>query len=298
MTGRRTADGRGKEFWRLSEALRARLADGTYPLGSLLPPQRELAAEFTVSRDTVQRVLRELNNEGWIESRQGSGSRVVKVQQIQSATARATRSRQGMTLGPLISEAFERSEVTLDVYTLTAESLVTHLHLQAERIRAGQIRPGRITVRMLLPSESAVLPYLRADSPEETPRLKKRLRAITERGAQASLGILRELVAEGLVREADRKIRHVEIAPTWKLYLINGVEALHGLYAPIKRPVVLDTGEEIPALDVLGLGAPLTHFVKDGDPTSQGSRFVQGAQDWFNAMWDHVAEEQQQDTAP
>ncbi|WP_330289146.1 GntR family transcriptional regulator [Streptomyces sp. NBC_00576] len=294
MTGRRTPDGRGKEFWRLSEALRARLADGTYPLGSLLPPQRELAAEFTVSRDTVQRVLRELNNEGWIESRQGSGSRVVKVQQVQSST----RSGQEMTLGPLISEAFKRSEVTLDVYTLTAESMATHLQLQVEEIRAGRIKPERIALRALLPSESLDLPYLRAVNREDTPRLRERLHDIARRSTGSILKSLRELRAEKLVPTVELHIRHVEIAPTWKLYLINEVEALQGLYVPIKRPIVMDTGEEIPALDVLGLGAPLAHFVKDDDPTSQGSRFIQDAQRWFDAMWDHVAEEQSQDTAP
>jgi DNA-binding GntR family transcriptional regulator len=297
VTGRRTADGRGKEFWRLSEALRARLADGTYPLGSLLPPQRELAAEFTVSRDTVQRVLRELNNEGWIESRQGSGSRVIKTQQIRSSTARATRSRQAMTLGPLISEAFERSEVTLDVYTLTSESLAMHLQLQVERIRAGQIRPERIALRVLLPNEWVDLPYLRAVNPEDTPRLRERLRAVARRSTESILKNLRELRAEALVSEVGLEIRHVEIAPTWKLYLINGVEALHGLYVPFERPVVLDTGEEIPALDVMGLGAQLTHFVKDGDPKSQGSAFVESAQRWFDAVWGQLAE-QQQDTGP
>jgi len=296
VTGERTADGRGREFRRLAGALRARLADGTYPLGSRLPPQRDLAAEFEVSRDTVQRVLRELNSEGWIESRQGSGSRVVKVPGIQPST----RSRQGVgvTLGALISEAFERPEVTLDVYTLTSESLATHLQIQMERIRAEAIAPQRISLRVILPAEEVALPYLRAVNPADTPRLRERLRAITRRFTDSSLRIVREVRAEQLVPTVEFEVRHVDIAPTWKLYLVNRVEALHGLYVPIERPVVLDNGVEVPALDVLGLGAPLTHFVKDGDPASQGSRFVREAQDWFNAMWERLAEERGQDTAP
>lgn len=36
----------GGGFLRVSEALRARMADGTYPLGARLPTQRELAEEF------------------------------------------------------------------------------------------------------------------------------------------------------------------------------------------------------------------------------------------------------------
>lgn len=293
MTGQRTTDGRGKEFRRLSEELRARLADGIYPLGSLLPPQRALATEFEVSRDTVQRVLRELNNEGWIESRQGSGSRVVKAQPIHSSPA-----RQGMTLGSLIGEAFKEPEVALDVYTLTSETLNAHMQLQLERIRAGAISPRRISLRVILPSESLDLPYLRAVNRQDTLQLRERLRTITKRVREASLRILRELKAEGLVPVVELEVRHVDIAPTWKLYLINQAEALQGLYVPFERPIVLDDGEEILALDVLGLGAPLTYFAKDSDPTSQGSLFVERAQDWFDAMWERLAEEQGQDTTP
>ncbi|MFE9773871.1 winged helix-turn-helix domain-containing protein [Streptomyces sp. NPDC005931] len=57
--------------------MRGRTADGTYPLRSFLPSRRDLAEEFGVSRDTVQRAMREPAGEGWIESRQGGGSRVV-----------------------------------------------------------------------------------------------------------------------------------------------------------------------------------------------------------------------------
>ncbi len=73
MDGQRSADGGGREFHRVSDALRARMTDGTYPCGSFLPSQRDLAEEFEVSRDTVQRAMKELVSEGWVESRQGSG---------------------------------------------------------------------------------------------------------------------------------------------------------------------------------------------------------------------------------
>ncbi|MGW1966185.1 GntR family transcriptional regulator [Streptomyces sp. NPDC001935] len=45
----------------------------------MLPSQRSLADDLGVSRDTVQNVLKALAEEGWITSRQGSGSRVLKV---------------------------------------------------------------------------------------------------------------------------------------------------------------------------------------------------------------------------
>jgi hypothetical protein len=54
--------------------------------------------------------------------------------------------------------------------------------------------------------------------------------------------------------------------------------------------VLLDDGDEAVALDVLGLGATLTHHLKDTDPDSPGSAFVNSAQAWFESCWDRLAE--------
>ncbi|MFJ2234312.1 GntR family transcriptional regulator [Streptomyces sp. NPDC087859] len=281
-----TGDG-GREFERVGDALRARMADGIYPLKSFLPPQRELAQEFGVSRDTVQRVLKELSSEGWIETRQGSGSRVIRRQDIQSSTAKPGK----LTLGPLIGEAFSRPEVSLDVYTLTSESLDAHIRLQAERIRMGEISPQSITLRMLLPSESLALPYPRVLADKDDGRLRERRLALTRRHSGSLRTVLNELRVEQLVPSVETHIRHAPLTPTCKLYLLNGVEALHAPYEVIKRTVVLENGEEIPALDALGVGATLTHHVKDADLDSAGSVFVSRMQAWFDSIWDNLAEE-------
>jgi DNA-binding transcriptional regulator YhcF (GntR family) len=286
-----TAKGRGdgKAFRQVSEELRLRMVDGTYSLGADLPSQRDLATEFGVSRDTVQRVIQELANEGWIENRQGRRARVIKHQRIQSKTARATRSRRPMTLGPLISEAFERPEVNLDVYTLTSESLDAHIRLQAERIRAGDIEPERVRLRVLLPSESLEQPYPRASDPKDDTRLRDRLRHITKRHTESLHQVLRDLQAEKLV-SVELEIRHAPLTPTFKLYVINEDEVLHGLYQVLERDLVLDSGDEIRALDVLGLGATLTHHVRDADPDSSGSIFVETHRQWFDSVWNLLAE--------
>ncbi|MGY1498942.1 GntR family transcriptional regulator [Streptomyces sp. QTS52] len=289
--GQQATDGGGREFDRVADELRHRMADGLYPVGSLMPAQRDLAEAFGVSRDTVQRVLRELRNEGWIESRQGSGSRVVKTQRIQSTAPKASRSRQAVTLGPLISEAFEQPEVTLDVYTLTSETLDAHIRLQAERIRAHVIVPQRIALRMLLPSDTESLPYPRGIDAKDDPLLRNRLRDITGRHTDSLRGVLAELAAEGLVPEIGLEVRYAPLTPTFKLYLINGVEALHGMYEVIRRPVVVDRRKTVEALDVLGLGATLTHHVRDGDPNSPGSTFVESMQNWFESVWNLLSEE-------
>ncbi|MFE8963319.1 winged helix-turn-helix domain-containing protein [Streptomyces iakyrus] len=282
-------EGGGRSFERVAGELRERMASGRYPLNSLLPPQRELADEFRVSRDTVQRVLRELKSEGWIEFRQGSGSKVIKSQRIHSPTS-SQRPDRVITLGPLISAAFERPEVTLDVYTLTSESLDVHIRLQAERIRAGVIAPERIALRILLPSASMELPYPRTVSGGDAPRLRDRFRTITQRSTESLSHVLRDLEAAKLVPTVEFHIRHAPLTPTFKLYVINGVEVLHGLYQVVERELVLDSGEQVRALDVMGLGATLTRHVEDDDPDSAGSVFVDTMRKWYESVWDLLSE--------
>ncbi|MBL3668811.1 GntR family transcriptional regulator [Streptomyces sp. M2CJ-2] len=278
--------GGGREFQRVADKLRGRMAGGTYPLRSFLPSQRDLAEELGVSRDTVQRALRELANEGWIEPRQGSGSRVIKTQRIQSPAAKATRLRREVTLAPFISEAFEQPDVTLDVYTLTSESLDAHIRLQAERVRGGFISPRRITLRMLLPDTTLEPPYPRVKDDRNDPRLRQRLRTMTEWYTASLQGALRDLQTEGLVPSVDVRIRHAPLIPAFKLYLFNAVEVLHGMYEVVERPVELESGEMIMALDVQGLGATLTHHAKDEDPTSPGTVFVDSMRQWFDSVWE------------
>nr|WP_206439311.1 winged helix-turn-helix domain-containing protein [Streptomyces scabichelini] len=272
------------------EALRTRLTDGTYQVGNRLPSQRELAEHFRVSRDTVQRVLKALHGEGWIESRSGSGTRVIRTQRIQSPTAGAARWGRAVTLSSLISRAFEQPEVTLDVYTLTSESLNAHVRVQTERIRAKETAPQRIALRMLLPSEQLELPYPRAMDPAYNEAMRQRILGIARRHTASLRGALRDLRTEGLVPIVDVEIRHVPLTPAFKLYVFNGAEVLHGPYEVVERRIELESGEEIDALDVLGLGAVLTHYVKDDDPDSQGSVFVDSMQSWFDSLWNLLAE--------
>ncbi|MFJ6572360.1 winged helix-turn-helix domain-containing protein [Streptomyces sp. NPDC091292] len=281
----------GDKVQRVGDVLRARLADGTYPLGSRFPTQRELVEEFGVSRDTVQRVLNELAGEGWTASRQGSGTWVVmKTQRIHSSAPKGGRPG-SLTLGPLIGAAFESPQVTLDVFTLTSESLDTHIRVQSERIRAEEIAPETISVRMLLPSESLALPYPRSLDDPADPRLRERLRAITRRHTESLREVLGALETEELVESVRLTIRHVRLTPFCKLYILNGVEALHGPYEAVERTIALDGGDRVRALDVIGLGSTLTHYVADDDQDAQGSVFVGSMQAAFNSWWDLLADE-------
>jgi GntR family transcriptional regulator len=69
-----TQDEASRKYERLVRALRARIEQGIYPPGTLLPSQHELVREFDVSRPTVIEALRILRQEGWIETQTGRGS--------------------------------------------------------------------------------------------------------------------------------------------------------------------------------------------------------------------------------
>jgi GntR family transcriptional regulator, histidine utilization repressor len=63
-------------------SLRERIARGGWQPGVRLPSERELVQEFGCARMTVHRALRELEEEGLIERRQGSGSFVAELHPI------------------------------------------------------------------------------------------------------------------------------------------------------------------------------------------------------------------------
>lgn len=53
--------------------MQARIEDGTYASGVMLPSETVLMGEFKASRPTVVRALEILRQDGWINSQQGRG---------------------------------------------------------------------------------------------------------------------------------------------------------------------------------------------------------------------------------
>jgi len=71
-------NGKGPKYKRIYLALRETLAGGAYSPGSKLPSESELVASFAASRPTVRRALAQLETEGFIDRRMGSGSMVLQ----------------------------------------------------------------------------------------------------------------------------------------------------------------------------------------------------------------------------
>jgi DNA-binding transcriptional MocR family regulator len=66
--------GDGPLYQRLAEAIRSSIRRGELPSGTRLPTERSLAVALSVSRSTVVAAYDVLRGEGWLESRQGSGT--------------------------------------------------------------------------------------------------------------------------------------------------------------------------------------------------------------------------------
>ena len=60
----------------VAQRLKERIADGTWSAGSTLPAERRLAEELGVSRGSLRAGIAQLQAEGLVEARQGSGTRV------------------------------------------------------------------------------------------------------------------------------------------------------------------------------------------------------------------------------
>jgi DNA-binding transcriptional regulator YhcF (GntR family) len=283
----RGGPGGGKVYERVMATLRDRLADGTYPLNSLLPVQRKLAPELDTSRQTLARVLRDLENEGWLETLHGSGTRVIKVEQpIRSARAKGHQAN----LGQLMEEAFSQQDVTLDVYSFTAETLARQFDRLDDRIREHkQDAPRRIALRLMLPQENMDMPYPQPLDPESEHReaIRERHRGIARQKLDSIRNTLLNLHAEKLVDSLELEIRHVPLVPTVKLYLLNGTEVLWGPYNVVERRIHLEeAGVTVDALDVLGVGGDLQHLVTGDAENTQAAGSVASWQSWFDSVWD------------
>lgn len=71
-------------YARVKQFLKKELAQGRWPPGALMPSEAELVARFGVSRMTVNRALRELQGEGFVERVQGVGTFAAQLHRVSS----------------------------------------------------------------------------------------------------------------------------------------------------------------------------------------------------------------------
>src|SRR5919202_648081 len=96
--------GEGPLYARLAKAIRAGMVEGTIPVGSRLPAERVLADALAVSRTTVAGAYRLLEEEGWLERRRGSGTRVKLRSALRDVEAPTVPLSQGAAIEALLGE--------------------------------------------------------------------------------------------------------------------------------------------------------------------------------------------------
>lgn len=75
------------KYAQIVEAIQARIGDGTYQRGAMIPSEAQLGAEFGVSRTVVVRALGILEQDGWVEAEQGRGRFVRRTESRQASMA-------------------------------------------------------------------------------------------------------------------------------------------------------------------------------------------------------------------
>ncbi|WP_039056204.1 PLP-dependent aminotransferase family protein [Enterobacter sp. Bisph1] len=102
-------------LWRqLADALRLLILDGRLAVATRLPGERELASTLEISRTTVASALAHLREEGYLESRHGSGSRVIlpdtrAIPSLSTAGSALDLSTAALSAGPEIHQAYSHA---------------------------------------------------------------------------------------------------------------------------------------------------------------------------------------------
>ena len=250
--------------------------------GAPLPSQEELAEQFGVSRDTVQKALKLLQEEGLVDSIRGSGTFVAGAAP-DSGPDQEEMGPAIVALGHHLDHGLRAQHVSIDYFGFTAETLASELKPRLVRMRLpGWTAPESLRIRLIVPDlDRLAVPFTVADP--EDPRPLERLRGIADRCLDALTQAVDEL--RDTITDIGIEVRTTSMTPQVKLYVINGEVALRGWYvvheSPVKLPRTDGTGTEIvPIYDLRGLEAPL--ILQLPSASEQG-------REWFESVWSTIA---------
>ncbi|MFD4763148.1 GntR family transcriptional regulator [Streptomyces sp. NPDC058439] len=247
--------------------------------GEKLPSHKELTELYGFARATIQRALRDLEDEGLVVSRKGSGVFV------------RNRTERPAGLRPYVEQAFSSNAVTIDFAGFSSETLHGALQEPLDKIRVGRLTPSSITVRILVPDMSVAqaAPVRREDCGDDE-RLRARMHDIMVGYTRSIRDSMSELSHLGLVPETRVDVRVHSGTQFFKLYVINQEDAFFGYY-PIKPNKVVAQGEAIEIYDLVGKDTVLFHHSVNDSESSSGTQQVQQARMWFDSVWETIARE-------
>ena len=264
-----------KRYEQVAGHLRASILTGDLNPGDRLPTVADLAAEYGVSKTTVERAIDILKTEHLVVARQGAGTF------IREPSTRPTGLR------PHIEAAFEANTVTIDFIGFSGETLHGAMTECLDKVRTGRYQPKTIAVRMILPNTSKPWSLPAKQDGTDSPEFRQRHQRTIDRYTGGLTDTVHELVDHGLVDEGSVTVRVVATPPLSKLYIINQTDAFHGWYAITNHKVRYD-GKTIPVTDLMGKDTELLHFTA-GQPDQTASLFITEAQQFFEAQWNLVA---------
>jgi len=193
-------------------------------------------------------------------------------------------------LRPFIEQAFTTEHVIIDFAGFSGETLHGAVQEPLDKIRAGELKPESVTVRMLLPDTTRpmVLPC-RVEDLADDPDFRARAHRITSRHAYAILDSVHELARKGRISQGHAQIRAHQLPPLFKMYILNGDQVFFGLYPIAKHDIPLPGGNR-DMYDLMGKDAMVFRYSGASGETAD-TQFIEQSQAWFDSIWDSISYE-------
>jgi len=223
--------GNGPRYKQLSEHIAQAIAKGLIPLGSRLPPEREVARLASVSRVTVRNAITELSNAGHVEQIRGSGSYVIEDTQeihLKFALSSLSSFTESMELRGLKSSSVLLSQSI--EFPSSDEMMALGI---SPRQKIARIRRLRSADDTPLAIETSSLPV---DVLPQTENIKKSLYQALRDSGHAPVRAIQKMIATNLV-QADSKLLALPVGTAVlninrTAYLASGrpIELTQGIY--------------------------------------------------------------------
>ncbi|MFI9614343.1 winged helix-turn-helix domain-containing protein [Streptomyces sp. NPDC052023] len=274
----------------VADELRTRIRDRVLQPGRRMPTQAQLADEFGVDRGTVRQALRILQQERLLTNvSKGSPATVAPDPGWAPAGPEAPPQPTTVALAPRVAAAFAAPHVEIDALCLTSISLTLSIGEPLRRIHAGELKPAKVDVRVLLPSRDIDLAFPAPVDldPADADRLHQRWLAM--RNAQGQV-LQHNLLALRSTHGIDVRVsfRALPFTPPVKLYLLNESEALFAYYTLRRREEEIDH-EQLQLYDAEGTRSMLFAFEQGAG--LRDAAFVEQSHLWFNALWETISSE-------
>ncbi|GAA4044835.1 GntR family transcriptional regulator [Streptomyces shaanxiensis] len=275
----------------MADELRARITSGELRPGQRMPTQARLADEFGVERGAVRQALRILQSEHLLTNVSKGAPATVAPDLGKALTGPGAPPQPTMVaLAPRIAAAFAAPHVEIDALCLTAVSLTLAIGEPLRQIHAGQLKPAKVDVRVLLPSRDISLAFpTPVDATADAADEQLRLRWLAQRNAQGQV-LRHNLQALRSTHGIDVRIsfRALPFTPPVKLYLLNSTEALFAYYTLARSEVEIDH-QQLEMYDAPGIQSTLFAFEQGAG--LRDTTFVEQSHVWFNALWETISSE-------